>query len=85
MGRDYSYWFDLMCDFLCCQVTAAEGSDAGDKESSVVENAQGDMTNRTAAPSQASTMMPASFDKNTSVAGDGKYKFIDLLSWEWHL
>lgn len=74
-----------MYDFLCCQVTAAEGSDAGDKESPVVENAQGDMTNRTAAPSQASTMMPASFDKNTSVAGDGKYKFIDLLSWESNL
>ena len=74
-----------MYDFLCCQVAAAEGSDAGDKESPVVENAQGDMTNRTAAPSQASTMMPASFDKNTSVAGDGKYKFIDLLSWESNL
>lgn len=69
-----------MYHLFCCQVSAAEGLDAGDKESSVVETAQGDTTNRTAAPSQASTMMPASFDKNTSVTGDGKSKDIDLSS-----
>ncbi|KAJ7393492.1 Alsin [Desmophyllum pertusum] len=34
------------------------------------------MPSRTAAPSQASTMMPASYDKNTSVAGDGDYVII---------
>lgn len=62
------------------QVTAAEGSDAGDKESSVVENAQGDTTNRTAAPSQASTMMPASFDKNTSVVGDADPLMVAAVS-----
>ena len=44
--------------------------DTGDKESSLLE-AQAEMPSRTAAPSQASTMMPASYDKNTSVAGDG--------------
>ena len=34
---------------------------------------QGDIPIRTAAPSQASTMMPTSYDKNTSVtAGEGK-------------
>lgn len=51
------------------QITDA--SDIGDKESSMLE-AHSEMPSRTAAPSQASTMMPASYDKSTSLAGDGK-------------
>jgi len=50
------------------QVT--EGSDAADKDSTVFE-AQGDISSRTAAPSQASSMLPSSYDKNTSVTADG--------------
>lgn len=30
------------------------------------------MQSRTAAPSQASTMMPSSYDKNTTLGGEGK-------------
>ena len=46
-------------------------SDAGDKESSVHEG-HPEMPSRTAAPSQASTMMPTSYDKNTCALGDGQ-------------
>lgn len=53
----------------CCQI--ADTSDFGDKESSVPE-AHAEMPNRTAAPSQASTMMPSSYDKNTALGGEGK-------------
>ena len=34
--------------------------------------AQGDISSRTAAPSQASSMLPSSYDKNTSVTADGE-------------
>ena len=53
-------------------------SDVGDKEGSFVE-AHGELPSRTAAPSQASTMMPASYDKNTTTQGDGSCKGIPFL------
>ena len=57
---------------VCSILQVTEGSESGDKESSVLEGQQSDNPNRTAAPSQASTVMPLSNDKNTSVtAGDG--------------
>ena len=34
--------------------------------------AHAEMPSRTAAPSQASTMMPSSYDKNTALGGEGK-------------
>lgn len=70
----------LKIALFCCQVT--EGSDAGDKESSVSE-VHGDVPSRTAAPSQASTMMPTSYDKNTSVTGDGKNKSVGTAMSHW--
>lgn len=45
--------------------------DAGDKEVSVHEG-HPEMPSRTAAPSQASSMMPTSYDKNTCALGDGQ-------------
>lgn len=53
-------------------------SDVGDKEGSFVE-AHGELPSRTAAPSQASTMMPASYDKNTTTQGDGSCKGISFV------
>ena len=47
-------------------------SDYGDKESSVPEASHAEMPSRTAAPSQASSMMPSSYDKSTTLGGEGK-------------
>lgn len=58
-------------------------SDVGDKEGSFVE-AHGELPSRTAAPSQASTMMPASYDKNTTTQGDGSCKGISF-AWGYLL
>lgn len=44
-------------------------SDYGDKESSVPE-AHAELSNRTAAPSQASTMMPSSYDMGKTLDGE---------------
>ncbi|KAL9971302.1 hypothetical protein ACROYT_G023811 [Oculina patagonica] len=52
-------------------VQITDASDVGDKESSILE-AHAEMPSRTAAPSQASTMMPASYDKSTSLGGDAE-------------
>ena len=53
-------------------------SDVGDKEGSFVE-AHGELPSRTAAPSQASTMMPASYDKNATTQRDGSCKGISFV------
>lgn len=51
-------------------IQVTDMSDVGDKEGSFVE-AHGELPSRTAAPSQASTMMPAIYDKNATTQGDG--------------
>jgi len=51
-------------------IQITDTSDFGDKESSVPEAGHAEMPSRTTAPSQASTMMPSSYDKSTTLGGE---------------